>query len=217
MTALLYTASEFWRKIRFAERPAFRLMEYQAENMDGAGNILGNRRGQPKWTFTVKTRSGRHDDDLFVQTCCENLIGRNGGFLAYDIRRPWPIEDDGGAVTGDYSGTIRVNAKGDDNRSLSLKNMPLLRLQAGDLLAVKNSSGYRMLFRASEEAGITSANTTGLFQVRPFLPSWLQEDDEVNLYRPQMMFKILKDSYSPPSGAGNLAGGLSFTAISVAT
>ncbi|MDH6265541.1 hypothetical protein M2360_000931 [Rhizobium sp. SG_E_25_P2] len=215
MTTLLYIATEFWRRIRFADRPAFQLMEYRSESMDGAGNVLGSRRGQPKWMVSVKTRSGMHDDDVYVQGCCEALLARSGGFLAYDIRRPWPVGDADGALSQGHAGTIRINSKGSDNRSLSLKNMPLITLQPGDLFSVRNNDGYRQLFRAAEEAGITSANTTGLFQVRPFLPSWVQVDDEVAIFRPQMMFKIMADSYSVSPGAGNASGGLSFTAISV--
>ncbi|MBB1247462.1 hypothetical protein [Rhizobium sp. G21] len=215
MTTLLYTQAEFFRRIRFAERPFFNLLPYRRESMDGGGNAIGNRRGQPKWTFTVRTAGGRHDADLEIAAQCRALIGRNAGFLAYDLRRPWPAADPGGDTVSGYGGTIRVNAKGSDNRSLSLKNMPIAPLSVGDMIAVKNDDGYRQILSVAEAAGVNSSDTTSLFQVQPFLPSWVQVNDEVTLFRASMMFRILADSFSPPTGSGNTSGGLSFTAISV--
>lgn len=115
------TPSQFWERIRFSGRPEFDLLDYKSESMDGAGNVFPAKYGEPKWRADVATPGGRHNADIEIQALIKALKGRDTGrFLAYDIRRPYPLADplgaklavgslvaiDGEAAFGDVAGGV---------------------------------------------------------------------------------------------------------------
>jgi hypothetical protein len=206
---------EFWRNLRFADRPEFVLQSYKQQSMDGSGNIMGAKFGQQKWRVDVMTAAGRHDADMDMQALVKALIGRDGAFLAYDTRRPFPKADPLGTVIAGATPTVRT--VGDDNRSLSMQALPNgYDLTLGDYLLLKDGTGLRSLHQIMESIGANGSGDTQAFEVQPFLPTWIAVDQAVDLARPAPKFKILAGSYKPQSGSGNQSTGFGFSIISYA-
>jgi hypothetical protein len=206
--------SEFWKLLRFASRPEFELMQFKQQTMDGGGNIMSAKFGQPKWRCDVATTNGRHDADMDIQALIKALAGRDGTFLAYDIRRPFPKSDPVGTRISGYTPSVRT--VGSDNRSLSLKGVRNgYDLTIGDYLLIKNGTGLRSLHQLMESASTDGVGQTQVFEVQPFLPTWIAVDQAVDLAQPAGKFKIVAGSYRPQSGSGNQTAGISFSMISV--
>jgi hypothetical protein len=207
------TAPQFWNKLRFANRPEFELAQFKQQSIDGAGNSIGAKFGQPKWRADVVTSNGRHDDDMESQALIKAMLGRDGAFLAYDIRRPNPKADPLGTLISGY--TPQVRTVGSDNRSLSLKGLRSnYVLTTGDFLSVSDGSGKRALLQIMEDIS-ASGTTTAEFEVEPFLPSWIAVDQSVDLAHPLGKFKIVAGSYKPQTGAGNRSAGFGFSMMSI--
>jgi hypothetical protein len=206
---------EFWRRLRFAGRPEFVLQPYKQQSLDGGGNIIGAKFGQPKWQVDVMTAAGRHDSDMEMQALVKALIGRDGAFLAFDTRRPYPKADPLGiAIAG---ATPSVRTVGDDNRSLSLQGLVNgYDLTIGDYLLVKDGTGLRSLHQLMESISANGNAETQAFEVQPFLPPWIAVDHAIDLARPAPKFKILAGSYKPSTGSGNQSTGFGFSMVSYA-
>lgn len=208
--------SDFWRKIRFAYRPEFELLQYRQQNMDGAGNVLSNRLGSPKWQAAVRTAGGRHDADMDVQAMVKLLLGRDAAFFAYDIRQPWPAYDPGGAILSGSGFSPTIRTVGSNNRSLSLTGMPnRYKLAAGEKISFASGSGQVQLLELMEPAEANGAHNTPEFEVQPFLPTWIAPGQAVDVTRPRGKFKIVAGSYKPQDGQANRSSGISFSMISV--
>jgi hypothetical protein len=204
--------NEFWSKLRFADRPEFELAQFKQQSMDGAGNAMSAKFGQPKWRCDVATAGGRHDADMQMQALIKALLGRDGAFLAYDIRRPNPKLDPLGTKITGYSPLVRT--VGGDNRSLSLKALRSnYAFTVGDFLSIADGTGKRSLHQLMEDI-TASGTTTAEFEVQPFLPTWIAVDQAVDLIHPVAKFKIVAGSYRPQSGSGNNSAGVSFSMIS---
>jgi hypothetical protein len=71
-----------------------------------------------------------------VQALIKALVGRDGTFVAYDIRRPCPKADPLGTLISGYTPSVRT--VGSNNRSLSLKGVRSgYDLTVGDYLVIK--------------------------------------------------------------------------------
>lgn len=91
------SAAAFWESLRFASRPEFVRLHKKKQSEDGGGNVRSASLGAPKWGTTVAIEGGRHDANMGQEADIGQMEMRDGTFLAYDIRRPWPASDDGGA------------------------------------------------------------------------------------------------------------------------
>jgi hypothetical protein len=205
--------AEFWSKLRFAYRPEFELMQFKQQSADGGGNTMSSKFGQPKWRCDVVTAGGWHNSDMDIQAKLKALTGRDGTFLAYDIRRPNPKLDPLGTKITGYSPLVRT--VGSNNRSLSLKALRTsYALSVGDFLSVADGTGKRSLHELMEDI-TASGTTTAEFEVQPFLPTWIAVDQAVDLIHPVAKFKIVAGIYKPQTGSGNNSSGVSFSMISV--
>jgi hypothetical protein len=205
--------NEFWSKLRFAGRPEFELAQFKQQSMDGAGNAMSAKFGQPKWRCDVATAGGRHDSDMQMQALIKALLSRDGTFLAYDIRRPNPKLDPLGTMITGYSPLVRT--VGSNNRSLSIKALRSnYAFTVGDFLSIADGTGKRSLHQLMEDI-TAGGTTTAEFEVQPFLPTWIAVDQAVDLIHPVAKFKIVAGSYKPQSGSGNNSAGVSFSMISV--
>lgn len=93
-------ASAFWESLRFAARPEFVLQHNRKQSMSAGGDVFSASLAAPKWTVNVGLEGGRHDRNLTSEADLKHLEGRDGQFLAYDIRRPYPDFDPGGVKLG---------------------------------------------------------------------------------------------------------------------
>lgn len=204
----------FWSKIRFAGRPEFMLAHYQQQSLTGGGDILIAKFGESKWTADIAIEGGLHAANQQTLAMLKALAARNGSFLAYDIRQPYPAYDPTGSIVSGAS--VQVRTKGSDNRSLSLKGFSgVYQLAVGEKISVSNGSGKRALLELMEPASAGGPGNTEVFEVQPFLPVWLAVDQAVDIVKPQGKFKLVPGSHRPSSGSGNLADGSSFTMISM--
>lgn len=208
-----FALTEFWQQLRFSERPEFQLMHYGQESATADGRSIPAKFGEPKWRCTVALANGRHDANLRVQARIDALLGRNGTFLAYDLRRPYPLRDPFGAAVAASSPTIA--SIGSDNRSFAITGLPFgYSLSAADFVSVGSGAGNKGLFKLIEGGDANGDGVTAKLQVQPLLPTWIAVGQTVTLIKPTAKFKIERGSYRPQSGQGNMAVGPSFTMIS---
>lgn len=207
--------AEFWSKIHFAGRPEFVLTQYQKQSITGGGDILIAKFGEPKWMVEVSFARGHHNLNQESLAMLKVLLGRNGSFVAYDIRQPFPAFDPTGSIASGL--TVQVKTKGSDNRSLSLKGFSTsgFQLKAGEKISVTDGAGKRALFEAMEAVTADGSGNTAEFEVQPFLPVWVAVNQAVDVSKPMGKFKIVPGSLRPSSGNGNMADGSSFTMISM--
>lgn len=204
----------FWEAIRFAARPEFVLLQSKKQSQDAGGNTLTAFFGAPKWSVAVVTEGGHHNRNLATEADIKHLDGRDGTFLAYDIRRPFPASDpDGSIVAGS---TVQVRTKGTNNRSISLKGLPAgYQITKGDKLSIVYASTRYFLVEVMESAAANGSGNTDEFEIQPTMPIGIAINDSVVLNRPPGKFKIVAGSYRPASGRGNIADGVGFSMISV--
>lgn len=103
------TSAAFWETLRFANRPEFALQHYRKQSQDGAGNTLSASLGTPKWSVAVVLEGGWHNRNLTQEADIKHLEGRDGTFLAYDIRRPYPEFDPTGTIL-DNGSALEIGA-----------------------------------------------------------------------------------------------------------
>lgn len=207
-------ASAFWEALRFASRPEFVLSQNRKQSGDGAGNTLSAFYGAPKWTVDVSLAGGRHNRNLTQEADIKHLEGRDGTFLAYDIRKPYPVFDPTGAILG--ASTVQVKSKGSNNRSLALKGLPAAyQITKTDKISILYGSTKRFLFEVMETVTADGSGDTTEFEIQPFIPTSVAVNDAVTLVKPCGKFKIVAASYSPSSGRGDVSDGVGFSMISV--
>ncbi|MBL0374038.1 hypothetical protein JJB09_18615 [Rhizobium sp. KVB221] len=206
--------ASFWEAINFANRPAFTTNQYQESSMDGGGNVLVAQYGQPKWTFSVKTVPQWHSHDIPAVALVNQLVARRGTFFAYDTRRPFPKNDPKGLVLA--ARTITIETKGANNRSIGLQGFTAsFQLSVGDMLSVTDGAGKFQLLEVSENAIANGLGKTPVFEVQPFLATWIAVGQTVTLIKPPGKFRIVPATFTGDDGSGNMGGGFSFQALSV--
>lgn len=207
-------ALDFWERLRFGGRPEFVPQLGKSQSADAGGNVFGSFRGRPKWGVSVSVEGGRHDANAITAADLGQFDMRDGTFLAYDIKRPFPAADFGGVRLGTAS--VQVKSKGSNNRSIALKGLPVgYVISKGDWLSILYASTRRFLFKALESAVANGSGETVEFEIQPFLPKLIAVNDAVTLKKPCGKFKIVAGSYRPAGGAGNLDDGASFSMVSV--
>lgn len=209
------SASAFWQQLRFASRPEFVLQQNRKQSQAGDGSMMSATFGSPKWTATVTLSGGKHNRNLEQEADLKHLTGRDGTFLAYDIRRPFPAFDPDGARLGDT--VPEILTKGANNRSIALSGLPKrFTVTKGDKLSILYDTDKYFLCEAMETVTAdASTGETAEFEIWPFMPPGVAVADAVSLVKPCGKFKIVAGSWRPASGAGNAASGASFSMISV--
>lgn len=207
--------AEFWEKLHFAGRPVFVPQQARKGSSDGHGNMLSAAFGvRPKWSASVQLSDGRHSRHLMQENDLAGLGGRDGTFLAYDIRTPYPASDPEGWRLGDS--VITVKSIGANNRSIALEGFArAFTVTKTDKLSILYSSSKRFLCEVRETVTGNAGGETAEFEVWPFLPPGIVVGDVVTLRKAPGKFKIVAGSYRPGSGAGNMASGPSFSMVSV--
>lgn len=206
--------ADFWERLRISGRPEFMLQQNRKQSTDGGGNQLTAFFGMPKWTITVALAGGRHNRNLEQEADLKHLDGRDGTFLAYDTRRPYPASDPDGVTLG--AAVVKVRTKGSNNRSLSLEDLTGgYVLTKGDKGSILYDGTKRHLFELMESVTADGSGDTAEFEIQPPLPVGVDVGDVVTLIKPCAKFKLVAGSYRASSSAGNMASGPGFSAISV--
>lgn len=204
----------FWERLRFAARPEFVLVQNAKQSASGSGQILRAAFARPAWSVSVALAGGRHDRNLEAEAMLKRLDGVDGTFLAYDIRRPYPLADPQGAKLGDT--VAAVLTKGSNNRSLSLEDLPpRQKITRGDKISIAYGTSSLFLCEAMDTVTADVSGETVEFEIWPPLPAAIEIGDAVTLAKPAGKFKIVAGSYRPGSGSGNSATGPGFSMVSV--
>jgi hypothetical protein len=206
--------SDFWERLRFADRPVFIQQHNKKQSVAGSGDILSSMFGRPKWVINITLAGGRHDRNIITESDLMHLNSRDGTILAYDIRRPYPEADpDGWKLDGM---TVTIASKGSDNRSVSLSGLRgQFIVTKGDKFSVLYDTDKMFLCEAMETVQANDAGLSPEFEIWPFLPPTLDVGDVVTMRKGCGKFKLIAGSYRPNGGSGDMAAGFSFSMISV--
>lgn len=208
------SVADFWERLRFMDRPVFVPQHNRKQSVSGGGDILSSVLGRPKWSITVMLAGGWHNANLFQEADMMHLNSRDGTILAYDIRRPYPVNDPDGWKLD--SRTVQVLTKGSNNRSLSLEGLSDQFIATkGDKYSVLYDTDKRFLFEVMETSQADNTGETGEFEVWPYLPEALAIGDVVTMRKAPGKFKLVGGSYTPGGGVFNSASGFRFSLISV--
>lgn len=207
--------ADFWEKLHFAGRPVLVAQQARKGSSDGNGNMLSATFGvRPKWRADVQLSDGLHNKHLMQENDLMGLGGRDGTFLAYDVRKPYPLSDPEGWRLGDD--VITIKSIGSNNRSIALEGFNRrFIVSKTDKYSVLYDSTKRFLFEVSETVTADGVGETVEFEIWPFLPPGVAAGDVVTLRKAPGKFKLAAGSYKPGSGVGNTASGPSFSMISV--
>jgi hypothetical protein len=207
--------NEFWTTFPMLDGSSeMELVGYRQQSMDGAGNAISAKFGQPKWRQEVLVAPMYFETANLFRAMMKVLGQREGAFLAYDRWQPFPAYDPRGQVIGGF--TPSVKTVGSDNRSLSIKGLPAhYKLAAGEKISVADGSGKHALMELMEDTEANGSGNTPEFEVQPFLPAWIAVDQGVDISKPLGTFKIVAGSYKPATVEGSRAVNASFTMISV--
>lgn len=204
---------EFWDMLTFESFTALDLLRRQKHSEDASGNTLTAYLGYSKWwgKFTLSVMD--NDTAKTQEALFKMLTARNGTFLAYDLRHPYPRYDPDGTIAKYL--TVQVKTKGSNNRSISAKGLQVAyQLSVGDKFAIKNEDGLRAMFEVMEFAKANSSQNTDEFEIQPPLPTWVQVDDEIDLVRPVSKFRIVPGSFKAPTVTQVASSGAYFEIIS---
>lgn len=209
--------TDFWERLRFADRPTFIPQHNKSQSVSGGGKILSSFRGQPKWLVNVQLAGGWHDRNLVTEADIMHLNSRDGTVLAYDIRHPFPADDpDGWKLNGL---DIVVASIGGDNRSVSLSGLRgQFIVTKTDKLSIAYGTDKVFLCEVQETVQADDAGLSPVFEIWPPLPTTtetVEVGDSVIMRKPPGKFEVVANSYRPSGGAGNMAAGFAFSLVSV--
>lgn len=207
-------AADFWERLRIMERPVFVPQHNKSQSMTGNGEVLASFRGQPKWSVNVQLAGGRFDRNMIEESDIKHLISRDGTILAYDMRRPHPLNDPDGWKLD--TRTVTVKTKGANNRSLSLEGLsPQFIVNKSDKYSVLYDTDKYFLFEVMETVQADGTGDTAEFEIWPFMPPGLAVADVVTMHKGCGKFKIVTNSFRAGSGVGSISSGFGFSLISV--
>jgi hypothetical protein len=207
--------SQFWNTFPMLDGSSeMELIGFRQQSMDGAGNAMSAKFGQPKWRQEVLVAPMHFETANLFRAMMKVLSQRDGVFLAYDRWQPFPAYDPRGQIISGSSPSVKT--VGSNNRSLSLKGMPAhYELAAGEKISVTDGSGKRALLELTEDIEANGSGNTPEFELQPFLPTWIAVDQTIDISKAPGKFKVLAGSYKPAAVEGNRAVNAGFTMISV--
>jgi hypothetical protein len=198
----------FWENLRWIDRPVFVAQHNRKQSVSGGGDIRSTLYGRPKWSINVTVAGGRHNRNLLEEADLMHIGSRDGTILAYDLRRPFPVNDPDGWKLHDRAVTVKT--KGSNNRSLSLQDVsPQYIVTKGDKMSIPYDTNKYFLFEAMETVQADGLGDTPEFEIWPYLPAAFDVGDPVTMRKACGKFKLSAGSYRP-GGVG-----FSFTLIGV--
>lgn len=174
-------------------------LDYWRGRLNSLENGFQTFRGYPKsrcWPIS-------HPNGLLVSTT--NWVLEDGEWDDSGVwlsAIPWDSEDNAlGAGT--------VNTVNGNNKAISLKNVPNLKLRTGDYISINET-----LYQVVEDANADAFGVTPEFEVRPHLSLSVDIDDEVLFNKPYCLMTLVPGSVNTSSGL-NGRGSVSFQAMEV--
>lgn len=190
----------------------FNLNYGQETSGQAGGTIRVADLRSPLWTMQADCSTLMLDQLLDIETLIDQMGGARGSFYAWDPRRPYPKLDPTGAALG--SNAVKINSLGADNRSLSLRGLPVgYALSRGDPLSF-DFGGRRALHRvASISAVANGSGVTPVFEVVPNIRPGAALNADVTLKRAAAEMRLVPGSFN--GNAEGLIGSISLQAVQV--
>lgn len=158
---------------------------------DGAGTISGVQIGQPVWTWEYDIVGMSDDQAVAWEAWIESLKGQAEGFLARDLRRPYPKAYLGSGApnftgaalpaqrhdTTSFDGSAASYSLDGTRTALTLNGLPsTFAFKAGDWVGFKGGSGnlkramVKVMEDATASAGVVVLNVNPA--VRSVIDGW---------------------------------------------
>lgn len=210
----------------------FNLLYRQEQSRHASGRTRVKDYGTPIWQATYTTKNLSPNTLDFWRAKLNSLENGLQTFRGYPKSRCWPIahpegiltepenwvldsgfwDDSGLWLTGIpwNSNTLSsgsINSLGSDNKSLSLKDVPFLKLSAGDYISINER-----LHQVMEDIEPSPSGVTQTFEVRPHFSVNTAVDDTVIFNKPYCLMTLVPNSVSASSGL-NGRGSVSFQAM----
>lgn len=192
--------SQFWELCHFQEY-AWDLMRFEASHQRKDGKIIATRNGTPKWGGSGALRPEAHiQKSLKLSAQFGKLRGSIGTFLAYDMRRPYPLLDPLGTLLTGFSPVLYdISVDRDRIRLAGLPNG--YTISTGDYISIPHDGTF-VLVRAMDDS-VAISGTTPLFYVEDFIPLPVNDGGAVNLIKPVCVCRLQPGG---PKGVANDAG-----------
>ena len=211
----------------------FNLLYRQEQSRHASGRTRVKDFGKPIWTATYATKNLSPNTLDTWRAKLNSLENGLQTFRGYPKSRCWPIQHPNGLLVQPVNWVLQggvwvdsgvwlnaipwgsnsltaaaVNSINVNNKALSLKDAPNIRLRAGDYISINEN-----LYQVVEDADADSSGVTPEFEVRPQLNlATTVVDNEVLFNQPYCLMTIVPGSVSAGSGL-NGRGSISFQAI----
>jgi hypothetical protein len=189
---------------RFAQTPAFTLLEGLAVNRTGGGEIEAMELADPVWTAKYQTVAVAEANRAAWTAWRASLRGGRT-FLGWDPGRPWPLAYGAPVLNltraggGAFDGTAKVTAA--TAQGFTLATLPAnYQVSVGDRVSLVRPNSQRSLHEVLEAA---PANGSGVVTVtvEPTVPADVViNSTAVQLVRPTCVFVLLSDTFQAPTG-----------------
>lgn len=191
---------------------AMDLPEQVVLSRTGGGEVLTADLGDRLWQGTISLGSLTPNEGAQAQVLIDLLRGSGGSFLAYDTRRPAPVNDPDGSILG--ASAVTIGALSADLRVLALAGLPPgYLLVRGDYLGFTYSASpvCYALHRLVEQSVIAAGDgTTAAFEVIPPMPQSAAVGAAVTLVKAPCKALILPGTTNPGTQKSTIVSGQTF-------
>lgn len=180
-------------------------------NQTRGGEILRADKADRLWKGRITLGKMKEDEAGRIAALIERLLAADGSFVAYDVRRPFPLLDPTGSILG--AATPTIHTIGTDRRECRIQGLPAnYALSAKDMFGLNYGSSpvRRGLFRLVLATTASGAGLTPLFDIEPELPSGVTVGTAVVLARPVCKAVIVPGSYNEGRSRRTITEGVEF-------
>lgn len=174
---------------------SFSLADASSTSVTGGGEVIKHNLGARLWQGEAVIDKDYHHLIAAIEARLSLLEGAGASFLIYDRRKPNPLNDPDGTLTGS---AIIIDEVSGDFRELRLSGLPAnYELAAGDLLAFtygSNPSRYA-LHRVVSGVQAWGGGLTPLFEVVPPIRDGAQVGAAVTLNKPVCKARLIEGEY----------------------
>jgi hypothetical protein len=210
----------------------FNLLYRQEQSRHASGRTRVKDLGTPLWQATYVTKNLSPNKLDYWKAKLNSLENGINTFIAYPRSRCWPIAHPNGLLVNSSNWVLEtgfwndgglwltsipwdsneldsgvINEINDNNKALSLKDVPSLKLSIGDFISINN-----LLYQVMEDAETNLEGITTEFEVRPHLNITVNPNDTVLLHKPHCYMTLVPNSINSSSGL-NGRGSISFQSI----
>lgn len=189
----------------------FRLADPASVSRTRGGDVIRHRNGARLWGGEIKLDLAPHQEAAAAEALLARLEETDASFLLYDVRKPTPISDPSGTVSGS---AVKIAALAAGGRGLSLKGLPLsYAISRGDLLSFTYGSNptRHALHRVVTGGAAGASGQTPTLEVIPAIRAGAVVDATVTLVRPVCKARLVEADYGAGGAVITPGGSLRWT------